>query len=443
MKKILFAYYPFKVHYNHGIRLLSSILREKGIEVFVTEISAVTDIQKIIDESGIDFVGFSLVSSPEYNVCLPYMREAKKSGKPVLAGGVYVRRGSYIDPDAVDYICRGEGEILADFILNGKTEVFDKPYFQDNLDGLPLSDYSGLTGYEFDREIPFLKGLKIIPYHSSRGCPYECTFCEVRYQPKGLRIKHTIREDMKKLGDRFSPDLFHIMDELIPYYLEEWRDLFDGNPYPFMSYIRADITQHDLEFLIANGLKVAIFGIESGDEKYRNEVLKKNLLDSEIIRTVLILQKNNINYVPFFMTGGPFETEKIKTKTIKLARIIGGFPVIWQYEDLSKRVFSIDKNFLGRYAERIGAKEENIKKILNDTTVNVISKKDFFIAYQIIGKGMFIHEISGRGPSDAEVVELCKIHGADKYFGIMKKDFPKFNHKFGVENFGFIIGKEL
>ncbi len=131
MKRILFLYYPLKVHYNHGVSLLASILREKGIEVFVVELNPLTDIQEIVTENNIDFIGFSIVASQEYNLCLPYMIDAKQIGKPVLVGGVYVRRGAYIDPCAVDYICRGEGEILADFILEGKTEIFKKPYFHD------------------------------------------------------------------------------------------------------------------------------------------------------------------------------------------------------------------------------------------------------------------------------------------------------------------------
>jgi radical SAM superfamily enzyme YgiQ (UPF0313 family) len=424
--------------------LLTSILREKGIEVFVVELHYLTDIKKIIKENKIDFVGFSIVSSPEYNECLPFMIEVKKMGIPVLVGGVYVRRGSYIDPDAADYICRGEGEILADFILDGKTEIFDKPYFHENLDNLPLPDYERLTGYEFDREVPFLKGLKIIPYSASRGCPYQCSFCESQFQPRKIRFKSTIREDMDLLAERFNPNLFHIMTEQLPYFDNEWCNLFNGNRHLFMAYIRADIIQDQLEFLFANGLKVALFGIESGDEKYRNEILKKNLLDEDIYRTVGMMRALNIYYIPFYMVNGPYETNEIRGKTVGMARGLGGFPVFWQYEDLSKRIFNIDDEKIKKYTQKVKGEFNLTKSIFNDSSNYVYSENGGFIVYRFVSDHMFIHDFNGSGKRwQDKIEELCKEHGIHKYFGRMNNEYRGFQKKYNLAHYGHLIGGEV
>jgi len=445
MKKVLFAYYPLKIHYNHGVALLSSILEAKGIKVYVLEIDQLLDIKKPIKELEIDFIGFSIVTSQEYIYCLPHMIEAKKMEIPVLVGGIYPRRGAFIDPAGYDYVCRGEGEILGDFILNGKTEVFDSPYLHENLDNLPMPDINHLTGYEFDRDIHFLKGLRIIPYHSSRGCPHLCSFCEVRFQPQKIRIKSTIRQDMDFLAKKFNPDLFHIMDELLPYYNENWVETFDGNPYPFLCYIRPDIKGDQLKFLIDNGLKITIFGVESGDENYRNEVLKKNVLDADIYRTAGMLQAHGILYVPFYMYGTPFETEEMVRKTIGMARGVGGHPIIWKYEDLEKRVFSIEPKLLERYSKRIKMSKESVMETLNDVSVNVISNIYGFLAYQLSSSGLFIRDIYGDGSYwSQKLIELCKEFGMKKYYGSMRKNFgSKFNEKYGLREYNSIIGREV
>ncbi len=444
MKTVLLVYYPLKVRYNHGIFLLSAILERMGIKCFILQLGDLIDIEKVIKDTKADFVGFGLVTGQEYNYCLPFMKEAKEMSIPVMVGGVYVRRGSYIDPTTVDYVCRGEGEILGDFILNGKTDVFDRPYLHEDLSNLPLPNYNHLTGLEFDRDIPFLKGIRILPYHSSRGCPYQCSFCEVRFQPKKIRIKTTIKKDLSYLKINYNPTLVHIMDELIPYYNDDWCSQIEDTGINFMAYIRADISQEKLEFLIRNGLKVAIFGVENGDEKYRNEVLKKDLYDKDIYRTIAILKANNIPYVPFYMIGGPYETEEIKGKTVGMARGLGGFPVVWQYEDLSKRVFSISEEAIKKYSKKVHGDSEIVKSNINNSNSYVYSEEEGFIVYEFIGNTMFLKEFAGSGKRwQDKIEELCKEYGRSHYVGKMNKEYPGFQRKYDLQCYGHLIGRDI
>jgi len=139
---------------------------------------------------------------------------------------------------------------------------------------------------------------------------------------------------MDYLQDKFKPDLFYILDELLPYYNSSWRKQWENNFYSYMCYIRADISSEQLNFLCDTGLRVTAFGIESGDEEYRNNILNKNLFDKDIFRTISILNKREIKYIPFFMYNSPFETLKIKENTRLMLKKIGGFPIIWEYQDL-------------------------------------------------------------------------------------------------------------
>lgn len=327
--KVLFTYYPLYVDFNHGSALLTAICKQRNIDADYAPVTSLPESMK-----NYDVIAFSLVTDADYQQCIPYMESAMLAGKMVLAGGVYARRGGHIDSALVHHICRGEAETLPEFLLNGDMSIFKEVRYQESLDGLPMPDLSHVKGNEFHRGIPFLQGLKIIPYQTSRGCPYQCSFCEVQYQPKGVRIKHTIHDEVKRLQRDHSPDLLYTFDELPPYYLAEWREQWKGLYAPFLSYIRADIEPEHLEFMIEHGLKVAAFGVESTDEDFRNGTLKKGITDAQIMRTANILNKHDIKYMAFYMSGVPGETPL----NHDIAHIIGGYPIVWQYQDLQTSI---------------------------------------------------------------------------------------------------------
>lgn len=338
VKRILFCFYPLYVKYNHGVALLSSLCKSSGIETDLYILDSIENFAEYLKLTSADYVSFSCVTAHDYKKCIPFMQAAKKAGKTVLLGGVYVRRGTPIDAPA-DYICRGEGETLPDFILNGDDRLFREKMLCEDINALPLPDY------EMFRDIPFershlLKGKYVLPYYSSRGCPYRCPFCEVSLQPEVLRFRYKVKEDLQYLLKKYQPDLFFIGDELLPYYNERWRDSWEDFSYPFFAYIRADISPYQLEWLIQRGMIACAFGIESGDEKYRNEVLGKRLMDADIYRTAELLNKHGVKHVTFYMTDTPKETFAIKAKTYKMAKDLGGYPFIWQYENLGGELWA-------------------------------------------------------------------------------------------------------
>lgn len=333
MKSILFNYYPLYVNFSHSCSLLTAICKQQGVNADYAPL----DSEWIERMTNYDIIGFSFVTDVDYIAAIPYMKVAKASGKEIIAGGVYARRGGIVEN--ADIVCRGEAEPITDYIKHTDLSIFHTPHYQASIDGLPMPDLCHITGYEFQRGFPFLEGVKIIPYQTSRGCGYgKCSFCDVQFQPRGVRIKHTIAEDMARLNDTYHPDLFYLMDEWPPYYSSEWREQWAKINFPFQCYIRADIEPEHLDFMIAHGLKVCAFGIESGNETYRNEVLKKGLTDKQIMRTAKMLQKHDIKYVPFYMVNTPGETPEYREDTLRMIRQVGGFPMAWEYQDLSASI---------------------------------------------------------------------------------------------------------
>lgn len=423
MIKVILTYYPLSVNWNHGVSLLAEICRKEGIRCIILPLAQnfISQVQKHQP----DYIGFSFVTAEDYYACLNIALQVKSMGIKTLAGGVYAKMGAHIDPAIFDYTCLGEGERIADF-LSRNDETALTGHFQENIDDLPLPDYSNITGLEFNRPqygYSFLNRLKIIPYSSSRGCPYDCSFCGVQLYKRPVRIKHTIKNDLDLLMDRHNPDLFYITDELMPYYNSEWLSQWKGNKHHFFGLIRADIKKETLGFLIDNGMKFCAFGIESGDEEYRNNVLKKGLKDDDIYRTVAILKANNIIYSPFFMSGTPYETEEIKSKTDKMLNDLGGWTVTFPYNDLRRRVFTIPDLSIDRYCKKTGTNKAALLSSLNNPAVSVISNEHGFVVYEIMSNVLYIREIYGDGAYWFENVfkELVKSRGYTAVRGHVKR----------------------
>jgi len=87
--------------------------------------------------------------------------------------------------------------------------------------------------------------------------------------------------------------------------------------YRWAGYTRVDLVDKELLKIMAKaGCYSLTFGIETGDEKLRNEVVKKHFSNDQIKQTINWCNKFKINADGFFMFGHPTETEEQVQKTI-------------------------------------------------------------------------------------------------------------------------------
>jgi anaerobic magnesium-protoporphyrin IX monomethyl ester cyclase len=331
--KILFAFYPLFVSYNHGIALLSSLCGAFGIKSDIYLLDNVEKFGKYLDNNSVNCICFSCVTKYDYNLSLAFMDVAKQKGIVIMLGGVYPRLITSLGAP-VDLVCRGEGEMLPLFFTKGYKDIFESIQYYDDLNNLPLPDYEIFKNIPYDRVLPFGNWKKPLPYSSSRGCPFRCSFCQVSCQSPGVRIRAKVNSDLNRIVGAYKPDVIHFLDELIPYYNEHWQESWGEFKHPFVSYIRADITESQLVWLKDHGLSGCFFGIESGNERYRNEILKKNLSDKQIEKTVSMLKEMNIPFMASYMRGMPGESWEMQAETVSLSRRLGGNPVFYSYENI-------------------------------------------------------------------------------------------------------------
>ncbi len=339
--RILFCFFPLYVSYNHACALLSALCKQHGFDTSLYILDNLEKFKTYLEENQPPTVAFSCVIEEDYLRSLPFMQAARMAGREVLLGGVYPRRVKNLSAPA-HRVCHGEGELLPFYLDNPEHDlVFGEGQRLADLNKLPLPDYELFKPYPFDRDFPFARGKTVLPYHSSRGCPFSCNFCEVRTQPQAVRIRIKVKEDLTFITNKYLPDIIYIADESIPVYNAKWRESWGDFEFPFIAYIRADYPQKLIGWLVERGMIGAMFGVEAGNEQYRNEVLGKDLTDVHIWTTIETLVKHGVDYAAFFMNGTPGEDFGLRNETHQLAEKIkgcGGYVLTYQYTDLFREI---------------------------------------------------------------------------------------------------------
>ena len=245
----------------------------------------------------------------------------------------------------MDAICRGEGEHalleLADtlarksnftniqnlWIKNDKEAIKNdlRPLLQ-NLDELPFPDRQLINKY---RHYSCRSRVRTI---TSRGCPYNCTYCfnhsnKELYAGKGLYVRqrspaHVI-EEIKQLKAMYRPANIEFHDDIFILnreWLEEFASLYIAEKIniPFEVNVRVDLVTPEIaEILKSAGCYSVQFGIESGSEKIRKELLNRNISDEMIIEAATVFRALNIKTNTFNLVGVPGETLRDTIATMK------------------------------------------------------------------------------------------------------------------------------
>jgi radical SAM superfamily enzyme YgiQ (UPF0313 family) len=242
---------------------------------------------------------------------LALVREAKRRGKTVVAGGPYpTSLPEAIVEAGCDFVVRGEGEntvpLLLEAMRQGKTGIIENSEKPDlttspipRFDLLRLHDYSTFT------------------IQTSRGCPFDCEFCDVvnlfgrtpRYKAPQQVIAEL--EALYRLGargavficdDNFIGSRKHaraLLQELTPWLRSR------GEPFQFLTQASVNLGQ-DLEMLdlmIAANIDKVFIGIESPDEKVLQISHKYHNIKNPLVESLQNIQHNGLAVIGSFILG--------------------------------------------------------------------------------------------------------------------------------------------
>lgn len=329
-----------------GILHLSSVLKQAGHEVRLCVVSQEEPAQAM-EEFRPGIVGYSVTTGlQKYYLDLNREIKGKYDVFSVFGGPHPTFFPEMIEGEGVDGICIGEGEgamlDLARVLDNGSLkpdipnwwfkingEIVRNPVrpYIENLDELPFPDRELV----YEQHLP-TRHSKIKHFFSGRGCPYQCTYCfnhalfEIyKGLGKGVRKRsvdvvlaeiNEVREKYPLTFVVFLDDTFTIREEWMAEFSEKYPDEVG---LPFFCNVRANlVTQELVEQLRHAGCVSAGMGIEAGNDRIRNEVLRRNMTREQIVGACDMLREAEINVMSTNMVGLPTGGLDDDVETLKL-----------------------------------------------------------------------------------------------------------------------------
>jgi radical SAM superfamily enzyme YgiQ (UPF0313 family) len=237
----------------------------------------------------------------------------------------FIKRHPYFDFEVV-----GEGEITLTKIVKavkaGKKltkEVYQGELVK-NLDDIPFPARHLIDIYNY---FPIEKqGSKEKPTAAivgSRGCPYLCSFCSRNPEWRTVRFRSAknIVDEMERIAKNYDGK-FSFTDDAITLNrkiaMELCREIIKrGCHFRWLGMTRANCVDDELLAAMKKaGCEELFLGVESGNLRVRNQVIRKNLRDGEISKAIKLCQKHEIRASVFLMLGFPSETKRELEDTV-------------------------------------------------------------------------------------------------------------------------------
>lgn len=401
MKKIvLTAINSQYVHLNVAVRYLKKYVEKNSdikLDIYETNINnQLMNIIKDLFEKQPDIIIFSTyIWNKEYVFSIT--KELKKilPDVKIALGGPEV---SYewdkimAENQEIDYIFTGEGEkVLLNFFTKDISEVKGVVYREgDNLkyNGIePLIENLDIIPFPYDDE-ELQDRTKIFYYESSRGCPFNCSYCmssidkSVRY----YSIDRT-KEDLKRFIDspikllKFVDRTFNLSKEK---YMAIWRFLLENyrEGITFHFEINANIFDDEtLDFLetVPKGYFQFEIGVQTIDAQAMKSIGRINKLEKLEYNIRRI--SRNIHLHLDLIAGLPYETydkfresfdyvHRLKPEMIQLGflKLLKGTKMYderekYGYKYFSKPPYEVFSNEFISFAEMV--KLKNLEKVLD------------------------------------------------------------------------------
>jgi len=335
-----------------GLTSIAAVLEGKNYQVEILDANALqlpeSEVVKGIGNA--DIIGITAMT-PFINSAIRVAREIKKEkpGSTVILGGAHVTvlpEETLRNVPEIDIIVRGEGEEtvteLYDALSSGDSLKNVRGItYRDNgvtkstlmrlpiadLDSLPFPAYHLLPLPRYKPHPPHGRKLPFMAMLTSRGCPYNCTFCSKPIFGRKLRSQspQRIASEIEYLGEKFKikeiafyDDIFTLDKKQIAKLAKEFKK--HSLSIPWTCVTRVDlVTEESLKTMKEAGCYMIAYGIESGNQNILDNLRKKITIE-QARNAVKLTHDTGIQSIGYFMLGSPGETPATIRQTIDFAK---------------------------------------------------------------------------------------------------------------------------
>jgi len=268
-----------------------------------------------VDWADLVFVSAMIVQKASFEQVVAL---CNRRGRPVVAGGPYPST-SHEEIRGVDHFVLDEAELTL------------PPFLRDLERGSPQRVYRDPGKPDITRtpvprfELVDTSLYETMPVQYSRGCPFECEFCDIielfGRKPRTKTPPQFLREVEAVYDTGFRGSLFIVDDNFVGNklraremlrHLEAWQR---EHGYPFSLATEASITlAHDeelLELMEAAGFAMVFVGVETPDAQALARSGKTQNLREDILASVARIQEHGVEVTGGFIVGFDGETDDI------------------------------------------------------------------------------------------------------------------------------------
>lgn len=470
-----------------GISYISAYLKQHGHEtsLFVaTQKTPFAAFDSEMQDFNPEIVAFSCVAS-EYGRVRKFAEHCKNKFSGVLSvlGGAHPS----LDPsaemlDIFDVVCVGEGEIPMLAIANGlekkALKLWEVPSiwyrkegmlfknktcnFIEDLDSLPIPDRDMWQRWiaKPESRLSILLG---------RGCPYVCTYCSnhaLKETAEGSYVRmrsaeNIIREisEMKRqfpwaqqiymevetFGGGKIDAALDFCKRLEEYNKSAHEKMLFGINFRVARYIE----RFNVLFpaMYNAGIRFVNIGLESGSEKVRRGILRRNETNEDLIKTVNLAKASGMQVIMYNLIGLPYETEEDILETVRMNRLLRPdnhiLSIFYPYPGTKLHAMCVelgiapDKGMIEVECERV----EPLRGLPGITSDRVLwyflwfnllvaypESRGYALVKDLVGRYRWVHRV--RGQSLATAILRCTYDLVQ--FSAAKRDFRLFLIFLGV-----------
>jgi anaerobic magnesium-protoporphyrin IX monomethyl ester cyclase len=343
------------VYHHHpylpiGLAYLAAVIEKDGNEILVLDCLASNIDQEQLKQKLAAF-NPEVIGISSMTPMVQSTMQAAKGAKEACPNAVVVLGGphaTFMDKEilsqeqSVDVVVRGEGEQT---LLELTKQVVDhdglnsvegisfrhqnqiiqnpnRPPIQ-NLDELPYPAYK-----HFPLDKYRLFGKLFFPVITSRGCPFQCSFCTTsRIMGKQYRARSpkNIGNELELLQRECNADSFTFYDDTLTLDKQRIFDICDeiktrNINIPWDCQTRVDqISPEILSKMKATNCKQVFFGVESGCQDILNAVKKRTTVEQNE-KAIKMAKKAGLFVATSIIIGYPGETSEMRKETLDFIR---------------------------------------------------------------------------------------------------------------------------